>query len=62
MTDSFELLLHRFVNAQAPLGGHVKWAASRRDHDNFPIAIRVTAATKLALECAAAVAGGGRIR
>ena len=56
MTDSFEL--HRFVNAQAPLRGDVK--KGRQEAvitTNFPIAIRVTAATRLALECAAAMAG-----
>jgi hypothetical protein len=56
MTDSFDL--RRFVNAQAPLRGDVK--KGRQEAvitTNFPIAIRVTAATRLALECAAAIAG-----
>jgi uncharacterized protein (DUF1810 family) len=56
MTDSFEL--HRFVNAQAPLRGHVKKGRQAAViPTNFLIAVRVTAATKLALECSAAVAG-----
>jgi uncharacterized protein (DUF1810 family) len=56
MTDPFDL--HRFVNAQVPLRGDVK--KGRQEAvitTNFPIAIRVTAAIRLALECAVAVAG-----
>jgi hypothetical protein len=56
MTDSFDL--RRFVNAQVPLRGDVK--KGRQEAvitTNFPIAIRVAAATRLALECAAAMAG-----
>jgi hypothetical protein len=58
MTDSFDL--RRFVNAKAPLRGDVKKGRQEAGiTTNFPIAIRVTAATRLALECAAAVAVGG---
>jgi hypothetical protein len=56
MTDSFDL--RRFVNAKASLRGDVK--EGRQEAvitNNFPIAIRVTAATRLALKCAAAATG-----
>ena len=47
MTDSFEL--HRFVNAQAPLRGHVKKGRQAAViPTNFLIAVRVTAATNKA--------------